>query len=170
MKINDYKEILNIASSFWMSKGITGLEFSEKLVLEKDIAPFIVHEKYNSSAIGTTLTHSVLGYELAFIYHKNILHKCCFFDLISAEHIQKYVDTKITEHQLMGIENICNLYQAFVQTLLIAGIELKINNYANNIESFRDMVGGVDLFQKRRIGNQDIGGDAKITFNDTDIC
>lgn len=169
MNINDLKEILNIHSSVWISKGITQLEFKEKLLVEKDIDPLIVKEKYNNASITSTLTHTVVGYQLEFIYNKNVLHRCVISELVTAKHAQKFIDGKITEHQLVGIDNIRNLYQAFIQTLLAEGINYKINQYANLLETSGNMEQHLDLLYQERLDRKRIGSDPKATTHNTDI-
>ncbi len=169
MTINNYKEILNISSSIWMGKGITGLQFKENLIVEKDIDPFIVREKYNNSSIGTTLTHTVVGYKIELLYHYTSLHGCLTHELVTAKDAQLYIENKITEYELVGIKNICNLYQAFVQTLIAHGVELKINQYANNIETIGNLERGMGLLSQRGLSDQTQRSNTEITFNDPDI-
>lgn len=169
MTINNYKEILNIASILWMGKGITQVEFKEQLVVEKDIDTELVQLKYNSSPIGTTLTHSCIGYQLNLLYHKNIIHGCYTVELIEAKRIQEYLDGSITEYQLIGIENICNLYQTFVQTLLVAGVELKINHYANTVERDRNILGKLDILHQDGLNRKEIGSHSEVTTDNTNF-
>lgn len=168
MTINTLKEILNISSSIWVGKGITQLEFKEKLLVEKDIDPIMVKEKYNSASITSTLTHSVVGYQIEFLYHKNVLHRCFISELVTAKHIQKFIDGKIGEYELIGIENIRNLYQAFIQTLLAEGINYKINQYANLVENGGNLERRLDILLQERT-NKEINSYSETTNNNIDI-
>lgn len=169
MKINDIKKILNIATSIWINKGITRIEFKERMLVEKEIDPILVKEKYNNASITSVLTHSVVGYQIELIYNGYCIHKCFVAQLVKAKDINSFIEGSISEYNLIGVENISNLYESFIQTLLADGISNKIREYEEIVENTRNMGRNMDiLLEGRSFGNKKYSNTETFS-NDTEI-